>query len=331
VIKKNSTDEVTLTGYFLEWRRQNQTFTDLAGYNFQTRNLTGVDEALEVPAAKASASLLPILGVRPFLGRNFLKQEDHKGRDQVALLGYDLWQRRFAANPKIVGQPITLDGGSFTVVGILPPGFAFPGADQVEIITPLGKDEAAELQHKVGSVIRNVIGRLKPGITIDQASADLGVIQSRLPLPPFRPTISLKIMSLRTYLFGDVTTAGAVLLAAAGFLLLISCANVSNLMLARWMQRDRELAIRSALGGSRGRLLCQLLTESGVLGVTGCAVGAAISFWARGPLLALSPYHLSGVQSLPFDARVAGFALLLGLLTTVVFGLFRPSAQPKRR
>jgi hypothetical protein len=109
------------------------------------------------------------------------------------------------------------------------------------LITPLGKDEAAELQYKVGSIIRNVVGRLKPGITIDQATAELTVIQSRLPVPPFRPTISLKIQPLRAYLFGDVTTAGTVLLAAAGFLLLIACANVSNLLLARWMQRDRNL------------------------------------------------------------------------------------------
>jgi putative ABC transport system permease protein len=321
VLKMNSTDEVTITAHFLEWRRQSRTFTDLAGYNFQTRTLTGIDEPLEIPSAKASASLLPILGVQPLLGRNFLKQEDYKGRDQVALLGYDLWRQRFAANPKIIGQAVTLDGAPFTVAGVLPRGFTFPGAGQVQLITPLGKDEVAELQYKTGSIIRNVIGRLKPGITVNQAVAELTVIQSRLPVPPFRPTISLKILPLRTYLFGDMTTAGAVLLAAAGFLLLISCANVSNLLLARWMQRDRELAIRSALGGSRARLLCQLLTESGVLGCLGCAVGAALAFAARRPLLALSPYHVSGLESLPFDARVAGFALFLGMLTTLLFGL----------
>ena len=329
--RNNSTDEVTLTAHFLEWRRQNQTFSDLAGYNFQTRNLTGIDEPLEIASAKASASLLPILGVQPILGRNFLKQEDYKGRDQVALLGYTLWQQRFAADPKIIGKPITLDGSAFVVVGVLPAGFTFPGADEVQLITPLGKDEAAELQYKVGSIIRNVVGRLKPGVTLEQARAELTVIQSRLPLPPFRPIISLKILPLRTYLFGDVTRASSVLLAAAGFLLLISCANVSNLLLARWMQRDKELAIRSALGASRGRLLCQLLTESAVLGISGCAAGAAVAFWARRPLIALSPYNLSGLRTLPFDARVAGFALLLGMLTTLLFGLlpaFR-AARPR--
>lgn len=321
ILKKNTTDEVTLTAHFLEWRRQNQTFTDLAGYNYQTRNLTGLEEALQVRTAKASASLLPLLGVQPFLGRNFLKQEDYKGHEQVALLENAFWQRQFGGNPKVIGQAITLDGSPFTVVGVLPPGFAFPGPEPVQLITPLGKDEAAELQYKVGSIIFNVIGRLKPGATLQQARADLQVVQSRLPLPPFRPTIALKILPLRQYLFGNVKTAGFVLVAAAGFLLVIACANVSNLLLARWLQRDRELAIRSALGGSRARLVCQLLTESALLGVLACSAGIALAFWARRPLLALSRYQLSGLKELPFDGRVLGFAVALGMLTTLLFGL----------
>lgn len=321
ILKKNSTDEVTLTAHFLEWRRQNQTFTDLAGYNYQTRNLTGLDEPMQLRTAKASASLLPLLGVKTVLGRNFLKQEDYKGHDQVALLGSALWQQQFGGNPKIIGQPITLDGSPFTIVGVLPPDFVFPGQDQVQLITPLGKDEAAELQYKVGSIIFNVIGRLKPGSTLEQARADLVVVQSHLPMPAFRPTITMKMMTLREHLFGNVKTAGIVLVAAAGFLLLIACANVGNLLLARWMQRDRELAIRSALGGSRIRLIGQLLTESALLGVLACAVGITLAFWARGPLFALSPYQLSGLRTLPFDVRVLGFAVALGLFTTLLFGL----------
>jgi putative ABC transport system permease protein len=321
ILKKNSADEVTLTEHFLEWRRQNQTFTDLAGYNYQTRNLTGLDEPMQVHTARVSASLLTLLGVQPVLGRNFLKQEDYKGHDQVALLGSPLWQQQFGGNPKIIGQAIVLDGSPFTIVGILPPDFAFPGPDQVQLITPLGKDEAAELQHKVGSIVFNVIGRLKPGVTLEQARADLAVIQSRLPVPPFRPTITLKMLPLRTYLFGNVKTAGLVLLTAAGFLLLIACANVSNLLMARWMRRDRELAIRSALGGSRTRLICQLLTESALLGALACAAGIALAFWARHALFVLSPYHLSSLRNLPFDGRVLGFALALGMSTTLLFGL----------
>ncbi len=321
ILKKNSTDEVTLTAHFLEWRRQNQTLTDLAGYNYQTRNLTGLDEPMQLLTAKASASLLPLLGVQPVLGRNFLKQEDYKGRDQVVLLGSALWQQRFGGNPKILGRTITLDGSPYVIVGVHPPDFVFPGPDQVQLITPLGKDEVAELQYKVGSIIFNVIGRLKPGVTLEQARADLAVIQSRLPVPPFRPTITLRMLTLRAYLFGNVKMASLVLFAAAGFLLMIACANVSNLLMARWMQRDRELAIRSALGGSRSRLVCQLLAESALLGALACAAGIALAFWARRALFALSPYHLSVLRNLPFDGRVLGFAVALGMLTTLLFGL----------
>ena|SRR5437764_2897382 len=141
ILRKNSTDEVTLTWHFLEWRRQNRSFTNLAGYNYQTRNLTGVDEPIELRTAKASASLLPILGVQPAIGRNFHNEEDYKGRDQVALLGAELWERQFGGDPKVLGRTITLDGAPFIVVGVLPKSFVFPGPDPVQVITPLGKDE----------------------------------------------------------------------------------------------------------------------------------------------------------------------------------------------
>jgi len=321
ILKKNSTDEVTLTAHFLEWRRQNHSFTDLAGFNYQTRNLTGLDEPRELSTAKVSESLLPLLGVRPVLGRNFLKREDYKGRDQVALLGNQLWQQQFGGAADILGKPITLDGIPFTVVGILPDDFVFPGPDQVQLLTPLGKDEAAELDHKVGSIVRNIVGRLKPGVTFEEARADMEVITSRLPLPPWKPTITLKMLPLRTYLFGNVKTASMILVAAAGFLLLIACANVSNLLLARWMQRDREMSIRAALGASRARLICQLLIESALLAVLACAAGAALAFWARRPLLALSPGHVSSLRNIPFDGRVLAFAIALGILTTLLSGL----------
>jgi hypothetical protein len=152
ILRKNSTDEVTITAHFLEWRRQNQTFTDLAGYNLQTRNLTGRDEPMELHTAKASASLLPLLGVQPAIGRNFTKEEDYKGRDQVALLGNEVWEQHFGGDQKVVGRTIMLDGNQFTVVGVLPRGFVFPGPDPVQLVTPLGKDEAAELQYQIGSI-----------------------------------------------------------------------------------------------------------------------------------------------------------------------------------
>src|SRR5580700_66383 len=321
ILRGSTTDEVTITSHFLAWRSQNRSFTALAGFNYATRNLTGVDEPLEARTARVSASLLPLLGVRPALGRNFSQDEDYKDRDQVAILTDEMWRQHFGADPNVAGRSITLDGRQYAVVGVLPRDFLFPGPDKVQVLTPLAKDEAAELQHKQTSIIFNVIGRLKTGVTAQQALAELTVIQGRLEVLPFRPTISIKMEPLRDHLFGSVKTASLLLLAAAAFLLLIASANVSNLLLARLMQRDRELALRSALGGSRARLVSQLLAESALLGMVACAAGIALGYWLRTPLLALSPYRTSGLDHLPFDARVSGFAVALGMLTTLIFGL----------
>jgi putative ABC transport system permease protein len=319
ILRGSTTDEVTITPHFLEWRRQNRSFTALAGFNYATRNLTGVDEPLEARTARVSATLLPLLGVRPALGRNFSQDEDYKDRDQVAILTDEMWRQHFGADPNVAGRSITLDSRQYAVVGVLPRDFLFPGPDAVQVLTPLAKDEAAELQHKQTSIIFNVIGRLKNGITAQQALAELTVIQARIEVLPFHPTI--KMEPLRDHLFGSVKTASLLLLAAAAFLLLIASANVSNLLLARLMQRDRELALRSALGGSRARLVSQLLAESALLGMVACAAGAVLGYWLRIPLLALSPYRLGGIDRLPFDARVAGFAVAISMLTTLIFGL----------
>jgi len=319
ILHGSTTDEVTITLHFLEWRNQSRSFTALAGFNYATRNLTGMDEPMEARTARVSASLLPLLGVRPALGRNFSHDEDYKDRDQVAILTDEMWRQHFGADPNVAGRSITLDGRQYAVVGVLPRDFLFPGPDPVQVLTPLAKDEAAELQHKQTSIIFNVIGRLKPGVTAQQALAELTVIQGRLEVPPFHPTV--KMQPLRDHLFGSVKTASLLLLAAAAFLLLIASANVSNLLLARLMQRDRELALRSALGGSRARLVSQLLAESALLGTVACAAGVALGYWLRIPLLALSPYRLAGIDRLPFDARVAGFAVAISMLTTLIFGL----------
>jgi putative ABC transport system permease protein len=313
----SSTDEFSLTSHFLEWRSQTKSFADLAGYRFQTRNLTGVDDAVEVSTGLASASLLPILGVSPALGRNFTDKEDSKGNDRVALLTDSLWRNRFAADPNIAGRPITLDGVPFIIVGVLPRGFVFPGsnpvAGAVDLITPLGKNPNA--------VLPNVLGRLNSAVTIDQATAELLVINSRTPKPPWILRISLDMLPLKDHLYGNAKTAGWILFAAAGFLLWIACANVSNLLLARLTQRDREFAIRAALGGSRARLIGQLLVKSSLLAVVACGAGIAIAFALRGPILAFIPYKLAGLDALPFDGRVFAFAILAGVVTVILFGI----------
>jgi putative ABC transport system permease protein len=319
VLHGTSTDELTITPHFLEWRRQAQSFASIAGYNYQRRNLTGAGDAIELPAARVSASLLPMIGLEPALGRNFTTHEDSKGNDRVAILTDSLWRTRFASDPKIVGHPILLDGAPYTVVGVLSPGFVFPGVDAADLLTPLGKDEAERPPNM--TIIMNVTARLNPGVSINQANAELMVINSHLIHPPWVTKLSIDMHPLRDHLYGNAKTAGWILLAAAGFLLWIACANVSNLLLARLTQRNRELAIRAVLGGSRARLITQLLTESSLLAVIACGLGTAIAFVLRHSILALAPYKFAGFESLPFDWRVFSFAISLGVATVLLFGV----------
>jgi predicted permease len=319
----SSTDDLTLTPHFLEWRRQSKTFAALAGYQYQTRNLTGVDDAVELHTARVSASLLPMIGVMPAIGRNFTVQEDAKGHEHVAILTDGVWRDRFGSDPKIAGRTILLDALPHIVIGVMPRGFVFPGVESVDLLTPLGKDEAAELAYTDGgfSAMRNVLGRLNPGVTREQANAELVVINSRLPHPPWSVRITIDSHALKDHLYGNAKTAGWILLAAAGFLLWIACANVSNLLLARLTQRDREFAIRAVLGGSRGRLMAQLLVESALLSAVACALGLAFAWALRAPILALSPYKLAGLDHLQVDVRVMAFAIGSAILTVLFFGV----------
>lgn len=322
ILKSNSTDDITITPDFLNWRDQNHTFTDLAAYNQIASNLSGAAEPRQINVIKASAALLPMLGVQPFLGRNFRRKEDLKGNDLVALLSHKLWQQQFAGDKNVIGRPITLDDVQYTIVGVLPASFVFPGPEPVEVIIPLGKDEATELQRNPNgplTLVRNVVGRLRPGVTLAQAHADLTIIQSHLPKLGFIPTITIEMVPLREHLFGNAKLAGFILIGAAAFLLLIAAANVSNLLLVRLIQRDREFAVRAALGGSRQRIFVQLLTEGSLLGVFGCGIGLVLAFFIRGPLFRLSPYRTADLSSLPFDWRVLAFAIGLSFITTLAF------------
>ncbi len=201
----SSTDEITITADFLDLRRLNHSFTDLAGYNHQVRTLTGVDPSIEVRTVRCSASLLSLLGIAPAIGRDFLRQEDLAGSDGVTILGYEFWQREFGGNRSILGRSITLDGRQFSVIGVLPQAFIFPGADPVDLLTPLGKDEGRELQRgQYVTVIFDVLGRLRSGVTLDQAHAELTAIQTRLPnFLPWRPQITIQMRPLHEHLFGD--------------------------------------------------------------------------------------------------------------------------------
>ncbi len=325
ILKANSTDELTLTPDFLDWRLQQTSFSLLAAYNYQARTLSGHGDPAVLRGVKASADLLPLLGVEPRRGRNFRRAEDVRGNDTVVILTHRLWQDRFGGDPGMISRSITLDGQPFTVVGVLPQGFAFPGRQSVDLLTPLGKNEAAELARQgwAVTIVHNVIGRLKPGVTAEQAHAELKVIQSRLPVPPFKPQITIRMMPLREHLTGEFRLATNILLAAASLLLLIACANVTNLLLARAVVREREMAIRATLGGSRPRLIRQLLVECGVLAAAACVAGIFMAAFTRKSLLALGPERLPDhlAQGLAADGGPAGFAICLSLVTVLLFGL----------
>lgn len=318
---RNTADEITITPDFLDWRAQNHVFSAMAGFTDFTRTLTGIEESLQLRTVKASADLLTILKVQPFLGRNFLRSEDQKGHDQVAILSYGLWQRSFGGDRAVIGRSITLDDRPLTVIGVLPRGFRFP-TETIDLMTPLGKNEDAELKRgNEMTAIRNVIARLKPGVALSQARAEMDVIESHLPLPFTNMQLSVRVVPLQEQLVINARTTLLALLCAVAFLLLLACANVANLLLSRAVARQREMAVRSALGASRARLAAQLLAESLVLGAFACAGGLALAFWTRRLLWSLAAASLPGVESLSLDYRVLGFAVGSALVSAVVFGL----------
>lgn len=322
VLKMNTTDEVTITPDYLDWRRLVSSFTQIAAYNYQGRVYSGDGVARRLPGARASAEVLSVLGVQPALGRNFTRQEDLKGSDRVAILTHGLWQRDFGGDAAVIGRKITLDDQPYEVVGVLPEGFRFPGNGPLEILTPLGKDEATELQRGPSvSIVRNVIGRLKPGVTATAARAELLQLQSTLPQMPWKPKIDILMMPLGERLLRDARRAGYALLGATLFLLLIACANVANLLLAQGARRERETAVRGAIGGSRGRLMSHVLVEASVMAGFAALLGIAIAWGTRAGLLALIPRGGFELGAVEIDGRVLGFACLLGAVTVLVSAL----------
>lgn len=323
-LKGNSTDEVTLTPDFLEWRDHNHSFTAIAAFNVVVRTLTKLGEPLQLHTAKASSTLLSVLRVQPLFGRNFSQREDRKGSDQVALISFELWRRSFGGKKGILGRAIALDDRIYTVIGVLPPAFHFPSSASIDVITPLGKNEEAEMKRGQGTtIVHDVVGRLKPGVTLNQARAEMETIESHIAPPSFMSGLqmTIQIVSLQSHFVGGLRTSLFALLCAVGFFLLLGCANLSNLLLSRAIARQREMAIRSSLGASRARLIKQLLIESIVLAVLGCAAGVVLAFCTRGILLHLLPQNIPGLQELSLDWRVLSFALMSACFSAVAFGL----------
>ena len=304
---------------FIDWRAQNQVFEQMAAWTGWGANLTDGGEPERIQGAAVTWDLFPLLRVKPLLGRTFLSEEGRPNNNLFVIISHGFWQRRYGGSPDIVGQTITLNGAGVTVIGVMPPDFQFPNKD-TEIWVPMWFDPADPGNR--GGHFLGVIARLKPGVSLGQAQVEMDSIAARLEQQyPVNTGHGVNLFPLYEETVGDIRPALLVLLGAVGFVLLIACANVANLLLVRSAGRQREIAIRTAMGASRFRIIKQLLTESLLLSLVGGALGLLLAFWGVDLLLALSPEDMPRITEIRIDGRVLGFTFALSLFTGVVFGL----------
>jgi predicted permease len=306
---------------FLDWQKNNHSFSSLCAFRSDNYNLTGAGEPERLHAHMVSLEFFPMLGLRPLVGRTFRPEEDQAGASPVAVISDALWKRRFASSPEVIGKSITLNGKAHTIVGVTTG--RIPGLSLTDVFVPIGQWTDPTFRDRHISMGMYVDGRLTPAVTFEQARADMNLVANNLALayPESNKGSGITLVPLKTDVVGDVRGVLLVLLGAVSFVLLIACANVANLLLARSTGRAREFAIRSALGASSARVIRQLLTESVMLSVAGGAIGLILAKLGTHVILAALPDLLPRADEVGLDYHVLLFTAGISILTGVVFGL----------